>query len=365
MLFPTYDSGVAVIIPTYNNAHFLERCLASIQSQTQPVDEIVVIDDGSTDNTDALLKNLQNVIPNLTCVRQVNQGDSAARNTGLALTRHGIVAFLDADDTWTPVHIEECCNAFRLFPDAAIAFAKYELRDEYNNSCENERTIYSRRDLVKKISETLITDKNNKYFSINHDVMLQNIIMERLAYHTSGLVINRHRLPGNFFFDASLRFGADLDYVNELLFAGAKPVYIDNLHTFYYIHATNTVCIASDTLPMACEKMKKSTAHKEKTLMYCRTYNEYNYVLKALSRQYLIIAYLLFDMARYGEGHKYFQISFRLVRRLSVLKHILAYSLLGDKGMPYLVRVLKWSKRLLSKAKRSSLHFINSVRASN
>src|SRR5208283_285841 len=186
--------------------HFLERCLASIQSQTHPVDEIVIVDDGSTDNTDALLNDLCKVMPNLTCIRQVNQGESAARNTGLAKARYGIVAFLDADDAWTPVHIEECCNAFRLFPDAAIAFAKYELRDEFNNSPENEDIIYFRRDFVKDISDTVINGSDNKYFLINPDVMLHNIIMERIAFHTSSLVVNRNRLQGMFYFDIRLRF---------------------------------------------------------------------------------------------------------------------------------------------------------------
>ena len=265
MEFIKYDPGISVVIPTYNSARFLARCLASIKSQTHPVDEIVIVDDGSTDSTDALLSDLRNVMPNLVCVRQTNQGESGARNRGLATARHGIVAFLDADDTWTPVHIEECCNAFNLFPDIAIAIAKYELRDENNNSCEDEQVIYNRRDSIKRIPGMVIRKTGNN-FLMHSESMLHNMIMDRICFHTSSLVINRNRLSATFNFDIRLRFGADLDFVCELLFSGAKTIYIDNLHTLYYIHSSNTVRTNSDTPEVACEKIQRSTAHKENSL---------------------------------------------------------------------------------------------------
>lgn len=91
---------VSVIIPCYNYGHFLAEAIESIQQQTYPTKEIVVVDDGSTDNTKEVAARYADVI----YIYQKNQGLSAARNTGTLQSRGSYLVFLDADD-W-------------LFPDA-------------------------------------------------------------------------------------------------------------------------------------------------------------------------------------------------------------------------------------------------------
>ena len=93
---------VTAIIPTYNSADVLPRALASIATQTHPVDEIIVVDDGSADETQALFAEQQEI----RYVRQSNQGASAARNHGARIATGEWLAFLDADDEWEPSKIE-------------------------------------------------------------------------------------------------------------------------------------------------------------------------------------------------------------------------------------------------------------------
>lgn len=88
---------VSVVIPCFNYGRFLRDAVASIRSQTFTDHEIIVVDDGSTDDTEAVAHELGTALRYL---RQPNQGPSAARNTGIAAARGRYIGFLDADDTW-------------------------------------------------------------------------------------------------------------------------------------------------------------------------------------------------------------------------------------------------------------------------
>ena len=95
---------ISAVIPAYNSAAFIHQAVASINAQSYQVDEIIIIDDGSTDNTEEIVKDLGDKIRYL---RQDNQGPSAARNSGVQAARGDLVAFLDADDQWTPGRIQQ------------------------------------------------------------------------------------------------------------------------------------------------------------------------------------------------------------------------------------------------------------------
>ncbi|HKI97600.1 MAG TPA: glycosyltransferase family 2 protein [bacterium] len=95
---------VSVIIPTFNRAHTIGRAIASALAQTQPVAEILVIDDASTDDLAGALAPFGSAVR---CIRHdVNQGAPAARNTGLREAACDWVAFLDSDDAWLPHKLE-------------------------------------------------------------------------------------------------------------------------------------------------------------------------------------------------------------------------------------------------------------------
>ena len=90
---------ISVIIPTYNRAHLVSRAIESALSQLSSDDELIVIDDGSTDGTSAVVSRYED---RLRYVCTENRGPGAARNRGLAEARNPIVSFLDSDDEWLP-----------------------------------------------------------------------------------------------------------------------------------------------------------------------------------------------------------------------------------------------------------------------
>ncbi len=99
---------ISVIIPTYNRAYCLKRALNSVIAQSLAPNEIIVIDDGGTDDTKALTASYGKAIR---YVYQPNQGVSCARNAGIINASHPWIAFLDSDDAWQPTKLEQQMNA--------------------------------------------------------------------------------------------------------------------------------------------------------------------------------------------------------------------------------------------------------------
>jgi len=110
-------ASVSVVIPTYNRVHLLERALDSVLGQTLAADEIIVVDDGSTDNTVSTLKSLH---PEVKLIQQDNLGVSAARNTGISAARHDWIALLDSDDVWHENKLERQITALNNAPEYLI-----------------------------------------------------------------------------------------------------------------------------------------------------------------------------------------------------------------------------------------------------
>jgi len=95
---------ISVIIPSYNAARFVAEAVASALGQTLPPLEVIVVDDGSTDETEAVLRSFGERIRH---IRQPNGGPAVARNRGIRESRGELIAFLDADDVWLPEKLEK------------------------------------------------------------------------------------------------------------------------------------------------------------------------------------------------------------------------------------------------------------------
>lgn len=119
--------SVSVVIPTYNRAAFLGAAVASIRAQTYPCTEIVIVDDGSTDDTAQVVTTLG---PGIRYVTQTNAGPAAARNRGIHEARGDLVAFLDTDDRWLPEKIALQVEILQREPSVALVCADMAIEDE-------------------------------------------------------------------------------------------------------------------------------------------------------------------------------------------------------------------------------------------
>jgi glycosyltransferase involved in cell wall biosynthesis len=112
--------SVSVIIPTHNRRDYVREAIASVVAQTYQDFELIVVDDGSDDDTGTLVAEFSPVCPSLRYVCQANQGVSVARNTGVALSSGHYLAFLDSDDVWQPSKLERQLAFFGAHPRASI-----------------------------------------------------------------------------------------------------------------------------------------------------------------------------------------------------------------------------------------------------
>lgn len=125
---------VSVIIPTYNRAHLVARAINSVLNQTYSDFELIVVDDGSSDNTQEVIKSIAD--NRIKYIRHnINKGGSAARNTGIGLSESKYIALLDDDDEWLPTKLEKQVNAFKEVSDkVGLIYTGSEVREEGNNS---------------------------------------------------------------------------------------------------------------------------------------------------------------------------------------------------------------------------------------
>ena len=112
---------VSVVIPAYNAAKFIDQAVASVLAQDRPADEIIVVDDGSTDRD---YSELQRLHASIKVVRQPNRGVSAARNVGCDVARSEYIAILDADDVWVAGKLRAQMRHLEAQPGIDAAFCE-------------------------------------------------------------------------------------------------------------------------------------------------------------------------------------------------------------------------------------------------
>ncbi len=197
---------ISVIIPVFNGGNFIAEAIDSVLNQTTPVDEIIVIDDGSTDNTAQLLRSYSNKIKYLF---QNNLGVSAARNTGIRCAKGKYIAFLDHDDIYLPNKIADALSIFTANPQADIVLGKWEYL--FSNPIFEE--IHR-----KKIGTTKSTS----------GVLVGSYVFKKTVFEKIG------------YFDEELKFAEDVDLMMRINNSNLQVFHSDQLHLKYRSHDSNS-----------------------------------------------------------------------------------------------------------------------------
>lgn len=106
----------SIVIPLYNKKLYIKRAVDSVLAQTIKNFELIIVDDGSTDNSVNIVKNIHD--ERIRLVQQENEGECAARNTGIRAATYNYIAFLDADDEWKPDFLSTISELIDLYPNA-------------------------------------------------------------------------------------------------------------------------------------------------------------------------------------------------------------------------------------------------------
>jgi glycosyltransferase involved in cell wall biosynthesis/Tfp pilus assembly protein PilF len=205
---------VSVIIPAYNSDKYIEQAIESVFKQTFTDYEVIVIDDGSTDNTRSRLENYRSKIR---YIYQENQGSAAARNTGISLAKGELVAFLDADDYWLiSEKLEEQVACFDEQASLGLINTGWRVIDQEGNQIKTVQPWHEAPEL-------------------NLETWLK-----RKCVRTSGMMIRRKWLDLVGGFDEELRQSHDVDLVLRLALAGCKSAWLKKETVGYRQHDSNT-----------------------------------------------------------------------------------------------------------------------------
>lgn len=234
---------VSVIIPTYNRALKCKFAVESVLSQTHANVEVLVIDDGSQDNSREILSKLDRQVR---YIYQKNQGVTAARNTGLKLANGEYIAFLDSDDTWLPWKLEAEISVLHSFPEAGMVWTDMTAVNEDGGIIQERylKTMYAaysyfdaEKDFqCKEILPTVWKNCPQQYFnkSCYSGNIFSYLFMGNLV-HTSTVLVRRSRSEKVGLFDTSLiKSGEDYDYHLRTCRIGAVA-YIDVPSIYYCI----------------------------------------------------------------------------------------------------------------------------------
>ncbi|OXG08337.1 glycosyl transferase family 2 [Flavobacterium araucananum] len=163
-----------VVIPLYNKENYIERSVRSVLNQTLVEFELLVINDGSTDKSEEVVKDIKD--NRITLINKVNGGESSARNLGIKNAKYDFVAFLDADDIWDPKFLFEICEIIKKYPAAGIYTSNYYIQ---NN--QNELLIALKSKIFNKcmlLKDYFKLSRNIPVITSNTAVIRKNVFLE-------------------------------------------------------------------------------------------------------------------------------------------------------------------------------------------
>jgi glycosyltransferase involved in cell wall biosynthesis len=232
---------VSVVIPTFNRGYILDRAISSALAQSYAKIEVIVVDDGSTDDTAAVVGRFGDAVR---VIRQPNGGVCAARNAGLRIARGEFIALLDSDDAWLPWKLDVQVAVLEAFPGVGMVWTDMIGVDERGAVLSHAylRQFYSAHKAIRiedimhrvgSVADALpsasrdIGDRSLLVGDIFSHMMLGNLV------HTSSVLMRRDRLRSVGLFDPQLRCsGEDYEFHVRTTFYG--PVAFIDLSSILY-----------------------------------------------------------------------------------------------------------------------------------
>lgn len=202
---------ISIIVPVYNTATYLERCIESVIEQTYPDWELILIDDGSTDGSGEICDRYASEDPRITTVHTPNRGVSSARNTGLDHAKGEWISFMDSDDSISPTYLEDLITSSR---DADIVVSGWQ-RGTFKRFYDNR--IILRSDFFEVLSSKAIHYNHGKLF--RRDVVEKNHIR----------------------FETEIRWSEDIIFFFNVLLHSSKVILISKVNYYYRIREDSAI----------------------------------------------------------------------------------------------------------------------------
>ena len=238
----SYNPLVSIILPTYNRASFLPEAFEAIKKQSFEDWELIVVDDGSTDNTRELVKNFaSHVSQKVQYIYQENQGPAAARNKGLNYAKGKYIAFYDSDDIWLSNYLKVCVNALENYKEIDWIFTACRLIKMSSGEIVNPNHLFEPDGRPRMV----LTLKTIKYSNLclikDNKEAIKCALLEGLRAGLQNSVI-KAEIFSECRLNPKYRIGEDQILVVEALKAGFKFAFLKDVYVLYRIHENNISC---------------------------------------------------------------------------------------------------------------------------
>jgi len=255
------DDAVSVVIPTYNRAHLITRAVDSVLAAVERRDEVIVVDDGSTDGTHDVLMRYGDRIR---YVLTDNRGAGAARNRGIEVSSRPLVAFLDSDDEWTPDKLYLQRRALEACEDAVMCCTNLGTRRRDGSEEHNVLLRWQQSENVGNpglhcgLQEVL--ERTSRFSQIaslpagriDFDVFVGNAFLaQMLAFQICSItvLVDRRKTGQAFWFPEDLPTYEDCECFGRLASTG-PAVYLDCETAWQWVHGGARVTNASDIVSL-------------------------------------------------------------------------------------------------------------------
>lgn len=245
---------VSVVIAAYNASRFVGAAVESAAGQTSPPAEIIVVDDGSTDDTAAIAASRGARV-----IHQSNSGPSSARNAGILAAVNPWIAFLDADDVWTPEKLAWQWRALLACPDVACAFGDFVTFDEEGSEEAAFLFTPTRFNLYPSVRRSVLEPS---IVRCEHDSLIHANVRGNFI-PLSTLVVRRDVLIEAGLFDTTISFSEDHDLEMRVL-AKTTAVVVERVTMRYRRHGTNSSADKARMLVGEAAVAERVLAHPER-----------------------------------------------------------------------------------------------------
>lgn len=213
---------ISVIIPLYNHERYITYALESVFSQSVPVKEIIVIDDGSNDASLKIARKYSESHPEMTVWSHPNQGAHYTINTGIQRATGEFVSILNSDDAYSENRFAECLAIFDANPNLAAVCTGLSFVDENGKTIQNPWYVQAL-DFYRKVNDLSLALIHGNFIMTTSNIIVRRSVFDEIGYFSA------------------LRYAHDLDFFLRLLLNGKQIHFHDKPLLGYRIHPTNTI----------------------------------------------------------------------------------------------------------------------------
>ena len=269
--------AVSIVMPAYQAAETILASIQSVQDQTLANWELIIVDDGSTDDTAIIVQWAAEHDHRIRLIIQANQGPSAARNRGVALARSGIIAFLDADDHWANERLEGAIEALASQPSTGVLFSRTRFIDAK-------------------------TGKPGTLTPFAPTLSAVDLMAENAVCSTSNIICRKEVFLQTGGFAEHLSYAEDQDWLLRVALDGRWKICGLNAEWFFYRSADNSQSADLEAMRLSWHKMAEAACSRFPDLAPSLMERAYGPLHRQLARRAL-------RMGRWKTAYKYLRMA--------------------------------------------------------